>query len=343
MKRCWITWGACMLIGCGLAKDFDDLAAMPTSPHDTAADPDLNTSESDSANNAPGDTDTAPAPPRDSTGTTPGDASDDTANTEVDKDCQQMGWECGSGLNNRGRMLHCDDEGGCAASGEWCDAHVCQPCDRSSHCGASCEACADDTPVCFERAPGVFACVACATDADCRMGAAPPFNSPIGICTPEHTCTCWTTPDKERESCSSTDRCPAGYVCAQDVLGKVHYTCLRLCDAPSDAAQDGLQCTTRTTPDTPQLVWAPLISCFAHAHFAVNCDVDDDRFNANTCRLSNEFKDAICHDADDGVFRCTFPCLDEDNNPSDNRCPAASSGCSQDASHPYCEPNITAP
>ncbi|MDD5306577.1 MAG: hypothetical protein PHU25_04575 [Deltaproteobacteria bacterium] len=206
-----------------------------------------------------------------------------------------------------GATCGCGGDTDCG-SGAYCDpdagpSGTCAGCAVDRHCGSSCQNCAAiaATPRCNGTA-----CVECVYDAldpdagnaDCRNGAAQPRNSPLGVCTPSDTCTCWVNASETWE-CVATSNCPTGFKCAAD-FGVTHYVCLREC-TPSSAPVNGLTCASRMTTDaTNQLVWAPMTTCYAFEKFRKNGD-------AAFCSVDGS------SGIDDGFSpsgKCTFSCYD---------------------------------
>jgi hypothetical protein len=292
-----------LLASCGAFRDLDAVKPGGDAAADTDADTDIDT---DTDTDADTDTDT--------------DSDTDTDTCEPEPGCAELGWECGTGDNGCGTSLDCDDEIGCAATGEWCDGHDCATCDTVDHCDDACTACPTTAPLCFAETAGeAGTCVECTDDAGCRDGAAP-FDSPLGVCTPDHTCTCWV--DTPTWECGSVSDCPTGYACAQDITGSAHFVCLRSC-VTAAVPENGMTCETRNTPTTPALVWAPMTTCFAFDKFGSDCSGD-----VGMCSVDGTggIADAFCPD---GV--CTYSCFDTSHH--DTWCP---NGNCVDSNN-YCE------
>jgi hypothetical protein len=193
------------------------------------------------------------------------------------------------------------------------------------HCGSSCQDCTGvaATPRCDGAK-----CVECLYDpvepdagnANCRNGAAPPRNSPLGVCTPSDTCTCWVA--SETGSCSLTSSCPAGYSCAKDLLSAVHFVCLRNC-TPAATAANGLTCALRDIAESgQQLVWAPMTTCYAFDKFGLDCSGD-----VGMCSIDGigSLADGACPDG-----KCTYTCYDTSHHDTwcpDNFCMDANNYC----------------
>jgi len=292
---------ALLLAGCGLFRDLDE-ASFGDAGTDADADTDT---DADGDTDVDTDADTDGDTDADSDTDTDGD----TDSCDMPPDCAALGWECGDGDNGCGDLLDCDAESGCAASGEWCDTHACRPCDDEAHCGAACSDCTgnDAARLCDVDAG---ACVECFANDDCRDAdaGAEALGSPLGLCTPDKTCTCWVA--TETGTCTSTS-CPDGYACAQDMPGDNHYVCLRECSTAASAA-NGLACENRNTTSSPALVWAPMTTCYAFDKFGADCSS-----GGAVCSVdgSSGISDGACPD---GV--CTYSCWDGDSS-EDSWCP----------------------
>ncbi|MBN2527148.1 MAG: hypothetical protein JXR76_12210 [Deltaproteobacteria bacterium] len=360
-------------------------------------------------------------------------STDDTATGE---DCDAKGWQCGQGINSLNFQLDCDQEAGCASSGEWCDTdHQCQLCNTPEHCGSKCVTCGvgdyEQTPLCFEDTDTTNTqCVACLTDSDCVTAAASycdteshtchecvvhehcrpeievvvvahvdtavdtgtgvdttttadtssatasdsdsatdtstdsdtgadtdsiidtgtiieiidtetdtqyradterPWLSPIGVCTPDKTCTCWvpspTVEDTDEravlvEDCEDDSDCPAGFECLLDFSNgaTAHSACLRLCDFSAETTMmNGLACILKDK----YFAWAPATTCFALSRLGRDCVNEVGAPNFDFCRIDTKFKDGDCvHDDDTNIWECTYKCLNNLSIGDNDWCPS---------------------
>ena len=197
-----------------------------------------------------------------------------------------------------------------------CEAGACEACGYTdTGCGPSCQDCtAGDFPHCDTEAttPG---CVQCTEDDHCRLGSTPPYNSPIGLCTPDRTCTCVV--ETQEGDCDSNLDCPNGTVCAQDFYndgsGAEHYVCLDACTSPGDP-ENGLACQNKPTVAGGNAdVWVPMTSCYAFERFGADCEHDvGGAPDPNKCRLSGDLRDGTCEEDPviSGLYRCTYSCWD---------------------------------
>ena len=154
-----------------------------------------------------------------------------------------------------------------------------------------------------------------------------PWKSPLGVCTPDNTCTCWVpTPDSEVENieselmvgCMTNSECPSDeYNCLRDyyddtpVTPLYHLACLRLCDAGEEGQiSAGLECRSF---DGTVFAWIPMTTCFAFSKI-----YDDCSSQTFICSVdgNGNINDAACLNG-----KCTYRCDD------DNWCPESSSGC----------------
>lgn len=241
--------------------------------------------------------------------------------------------DCGNDDSLCATGLHCDD-GGCimdVVDGSACD----EPSDcASQHCqnqiccraGQTCCAGAEECPLPEEPicSPTTFSCRACDEEdlcaaqhagqkpfcdaatgrceecvqaGDCRNEELAVNPSPLGLCTPEHTCTCWV--QSETWKCSSSDQCPEGTICARDTEDLLRFVCLHTCDAQADPIA-GLACQPRGTGEESKLVWAPATTCFAFDKFGTDCSSD-----SSLCSFDGigGINDGLCIDG-----TCSFPC-----------------------------------
>ncbi len=192
------------------------------------------------------------------------------------------------------------------------DRTVCLPCNEDTACGLSCTNCKADesasTPFC-DTTGGT--CVECAEDSHCTGGTEAPFNSAIGICTPDHACSCWV--ESLKGGCTLTTQCPQGYHCARDWDGPGvadHYACLRSCTAER-APELGITCEYRRTAEgQDQLVWVPMTTCFAYRQFkwGLEHNLGCTELETADCSIdgvSGTIEDGNCLDG-----WCTYPCYD---------------------------------
>jgi hypothetical protein len=199
----------------------------------------------------------------------------------------------------------------CAEAGE-CTSGFCDTicCAAGGPCCKDQSECNEQTPVCSSE----YQCVECEEHDDCQKTAeeVAPFDSPLGLCTPDHVCTCWV--ENETESCDSSLECPSesNFVCARDGLSGDHFSCLRRCTA--DVLSSGLACTHRLTAEYGGVkVWAPMTSCYAFNKLDASCNRDGD------CSIyqAPPYDDGVCHNES-----CTYSCLNGATEaPDDNWCP----------------------
>jgi hypothetical protein len=200
-------------------------------------------------------------------------------------------------------------------NGSHCVAGACEACDLDTACGPSCQDCTatTDTPFCdMSENGGQGACVQCLDNSDCRDGSTEPFNSPLGVCTPDKTCTCWVPQNDQTASCTNNS-CPEGFVCAQDLLGDTHDACLKTCDIAQEPIA-GMACEIRNTATTPALVWVPVTTCYAFDKFGEGCSGGGAICSVDGLRPGG-VNDGTCV-----AEFCTYSCADGD----DNWCPNAS-------------------
>lgn len=337
-----------LLAACSVFKDIDDLKSQhKDSQSDSSSTTDISTDtttttqwDSDSSSDTCTDTrtdtfadthtdsqsdTTSSSDTQTDTHTTTESETDSSSDTHTDSatsqdsdtglDCVGMDWTCGSGENNLGLMINCDTPG-CPNTGQWCDeAHSCQPCNQHFACGDACTNCTQtNSPLC---ALDGSTCVECNADSDCRLGGANP--SPLGICTPNHNCTCWV-PDTDLSSDCTATSCPLDYVCAIDKTGAFHSACLRTC-SHSQPAEHGLTCQARNTADDPVHVWAPVTTCYAYNQFGKDCEADaGESADHDKCRIpSLGLDDGQCEELSLNTFRCTYSCWEGSHD--DSLCP----------------------
>jgi hypothetical protein len=215
--------------------------------------------------------------------------------------------DCASGHCDNG---YCCLQGTCCATGADCDGESAQPvchgtdfecvaCHEADVDGdAACAAAWPAQPVCD---PSDGMCAECVDHADCKEGSTAPWNSPVGVCAPDRTCTCWTNATASW-SCFATTDCPGGFTCARDFGGVGHYVCLRQC-TPAVVPVEGMTCELRLTAETTnQLVWAPMTTCYAFSKFGADCSGD-----VHLCSVDGEngLDDGTCVAGD-----CTYSCWD---------------------------------
>jgi hypothetical protein len=234
----------------------------------------------------------------------------------------------------------CFDNGDCDDS--WCDTEhgECKPCTEDFACGAGCVVCGEgvysglprcssgscveclvsgdcssEQPVCDTSGNS---CHECLSDSDCRTEGSV-FSSPVGVCTPDKTCTCWTPADAPDGACTSSS-CPDGYTCAEDKPGTAHYVCLKECSELSEPVT-GIGCINRDTLPSHDSapVWVPMTTCYAFSRFGSDCEsggLADD----NKCRINSTLDDGRCEE-NGTLFTCTYSCWDGASG-SDNWCPS---------------------
>ena len=221
----------------------------------------------------------------------------------------------------------CNPDG---TTGEQCSSESgdCVRCASSEYCGAACQPCASSTPTC-DASSSEAVCRECVTHDDCRDGEAP-FNSPLGICTADHTCTCWVK--EARDACGSGSYCPDGYACVLEFPG--HSACLRLCESRTDAPDNGLMCESMVTTDGATVTaWNTSTTCFAQNRLirplTEPCISDD---QCGVVETNGEVMDGEC------IGNCTYPCLQEDSQGNKIRIEGLCPGnmCSSEES--YCIP-----
>ncbi len=230
--------------------------------------------------------------------------------------------ECGTVSNGCDDTMVCPD---CLA-GNWCNANTCEPCNTDDHCGSGCTDCTGitATPHCETDADG-GTCVECTNNDHCRVdGGVAPFNSPVGVCSPDNTCTCWV--DSLKGFCTASSQCPSGlgYQCARDLDGlSSHAVCLRGC-TPARTPDNGLACEARVTDGPHDYVWVPMTTCYAFFMHGEDCFN-----NPNICGVSgvpglgdgecrsNTACSYSCWNGDAGVDEW---CPDNDCDSSGNLC-----------------------
>jgi hypothetical protein len=237
--------------------------------------------------------------------------------------------ECWCKIDDTTGLDSCNPDG---SSGLRCntDTGDCEECIKDDACGLACGACIEDGKRVCDGTSGVGTlsqCVECVTHEDCRsinvVGVEK--ESPLGLCTPEYTCTCHISPvvpdggelDLSWE-CNSTELdCPDGYTCALDY--GLHSVCLRRCDPELySSATNGMICESRNTDSTSSIdVWVPATSCFAFNKFLENADCESHR----DCRVGGDTGD----DAECVEDKCTYYCFESDTR-DPNRCPNSTCG-----------------
>ncbi len=210
----------------------------------------------------------------------------------------------------------CDDSPDSCGDYSYCVSDECEACNTNDACGKDCVDCSGGEPHCdVDQDGGV--CVECANDAHCRVdGGVAPWNSPLGLCTEDNTCTCWVS--SEDGFCSNTSQCPSGlgFQCARDKTGlNTHAVCLRSC-SPASVSENGVACESRISDGPYDYVWVPMTTCFAFNKFGTLCAGDD-----NVCRISALLDDGSCENFG-GTDYCTYSCYDEDAGAGDDEiCP----------------------
>lgn len=232
---------------------------------------------------------------------------------------------------------HCQN-GVCCALGQTCcsskdqctalEAPVCSPSRNACVACAEEDLCSSqhtDKPFC-DAATG--RCEQCVTDDDCRDVFTAVHPSPLGICTPDHTCTCFVETSETWE-CNQTAECPEGMVCAQDLADKLHFVCLARCDSEKEPVA-GLGCRERQTDQSPQmqLVWTPTSTCFAFDRVGDGCSIG----GSNVCSVDGAkgIEDGFC------IFdTCAISCWD--GSIQEQWCPEGTY-CRTTAPLGFCEP-----
>jgi hypothetical protein len=194
-------------------------------------------------------------------------------------------------------------------------------------CSASPVSCSEAFPTRPVCDPADGHCVECLSHAHCRpeadtdsetdTGKDPAYVSPYGLCTPNRTCTCWVDGAKPTSACTS-GKCPAGFVCAEDMPGSLRFACLRLCgstddhDTDTDSTNDftdGLGCTYRLSTPASAWVWAPPTTCHAFAMAGKGCGSAPQPVQ---CTVSAGLSDGWCVEE-----KCTYSCADDGYCPAD--------------------------
>jgi hypothetical protein len=181
--------------------------------------------------------------------------------------------------------------------------------------------------------------VECAKNAHCQPDTDtqpdPIYVSPYGLCTPDRTCTCSVSVEDTdpTKSCLDDEECPSdAYSCAQDFVGKNHYSCLRSCsaesrDTDSDSTNDfmnGLGCTLRSKGSGSAYVWAPPTTCHAFSRIGSACSGSQ-----GTCSVDGDpgINDGWCI-----AGKCTYSCANHEYCETDST-DSDSEGCG--SSPPY--------
>ncbi|MBN2527149.1 MAG: hypothetical protein JXR76_12215 [Deltaproteobacteria bacterium] len=236
--------------------------------------------------------------------------------------------------------VECLEDADCPNERPVCDtaSHSCHECLKNEHCrpqivvariDGDTDSNSDtntDTESDSDTEPDFFD-----TDTVYAIDINKPWLSPIGVCTPDHTCTCWApTPERgdtdEKEilakNCEETG-CPDGYKCLIDFENgaRAHMACLRLCNLEfDDEMRNGLSCDQLG----PYFAWKPVTTCFTYAKIGEDCLYEPWHTGLpDGCRISKEIDgDAFCDINSDGFFTCNYVC----QNPTtfaadDNMCP----------------------
>ncbi len=203
----------------------------------------------------------------------------------------------------------------------------CEACVNDEACGGACQDCTQGNNRYCDTSRAGGTCVECMEDAHCRdlESGVPRLTSPVGICTPDNTCTCWVDPDEcsvaennctwECSSQADCDEISTSLVCAQEVSGSSHFVCLRACEGDEPVPpEDGLACEERGKPNlSTELVWAPMTSCYSYFKIGDDC-------SSNTqCRAVGSANDGSCQTFDTEE-KCTYSCWD--GEALDSWCPA---------------------
>jgi hypothetical protein len=153
--------------------------------------------------------------------------------------------------------------------------------------------------------------VECIANEDCRPAGASLHPSPLGVCSPDNSCTCWV--EDAQMNCGAQEDCPSQeYACALEF--GTHFLCLRQCDADTDGPIDGMRCEERATDGGTTTVWVPMTTCFALDRYlsGATCERNGD------CSVDGDGR------LDDGACVesiCTYTCLDVDDERDENMCP----------------------
>ena len=341
----------------------------------------------------------------------------DSSTTTVDIDtgtgsdtgpgCADLLWECGIDTNTAGVELDCNiDIGGCAATGEWCENHLCTACNTDDHCGVNCVACGGAEPKCIDGQcvecgqdtdcpdnepicnTNNNTCVECLVDSHCRpdvivvavadtdtpadtgdsssgtdsdtvsdtvdttsatvdtavdtdtsfdtdtmyvVDTGKPFLSPLGVCTPDNTCSCWVgTPTAQdtdvsevlRRDCDVDTDCPDNsYRCLRDywlddgVHDPIfHKSCLRVCNSDwTGQVYNGLECRQFDSI----FVWVPMTTCYAFNQLNADCSSDTYMcsVDGNDMNGTGDILDGACNSD-----VCTYRCADSNWCAEDAEC-----------------------
>ncbi len=206
-----------------------------------------------------------------------------------------------------------------------CVSDNCETCNTDDACGKDCTDCAGGTPRCDVAQDGGV-CVQCLNNPHCREdGGVAPLNSPVGACTPEKKCTCWTDPTQDPTTwqCSGDTDCTStlgsDYTCVRDIATAPHFSCLLKCGGSEGEHDAGIFCENRNTysgSPIQRAVWTSKTSCYAFSKFGTSCSGDTD------CSvLTGAPYDGECDD------QCTYSCYDYDAGTGvDDWCPNNSCG-----------------
>ncbi|MBN2714852.1 MAG: hypothetical protein JXX14_03290 [Deltaproteobacteria bacterium] len=158
-----------------------------------------------------------------------------------------------------------------------------------------------------------------------------PWLSPMGVCTPDNTCSCWTeTPlitDSDdtavlRRDCQTDADCPSEeFMCLRDYYFDdgindpiYHKTCLRICSAMwGGQVINGLECRQYG----PNFVWVPVTTCYAFSQLGANCAVDNYKCSVDGLDLDSngDINDAVCINGS-----CTYGCDTDEWCPNESSC-----------------------
>lgn len=259
---------------------------------------------------------------------------------ESDKCLEQKkdGQKCSPDKDYECQSRRCEN-GYCCQSGKCCSvykdcsddanaplcssAYNCVPCNDSIAPKNGCQLGYPATPYCKTGGPSCVECnehLHCIADTSEEPDTDRPYLSPLGACTPDHTCTCWVSPNDDlQDNCGDCDDAGEEFVCARDYDDgaslKSHTACLRKCqNKETQAPMNGLRCVKRGS----EYVWLPpaKASCFSFWKFGQDCSTPDPPSDANCSvdgsgDISGNFKDASCQDFGGALgYRCTYDCWD---------------------------------
>ena len=272
--------------------------------------------------------------------------------------CADATPKCRAGLE----CVECLADGDCAVDSPVCDTdrNICVECVTNAHCRPSIGVVVivdteTDTDTATDTATSTDTDTNTSTETDTQtetetetettgpdtdtaylVDTNKPWQSPLGVCTPDNNCSCWVeTPDASatdkldalKDECTDDSDCPSEeFRCLMDYylwanpVPITHTSCLRICHSDwAGQILDGLECRSFGTV----YAWVPMTTCFAYSRIGNLCSPGTDE-----CRLSAEYGDGTCQENLDvfpATYNCTFSCWDDDagvNN--DEWCPNAS-------------------